>query len=116
MSDVFYCFFNLFTGKYGWSQENKGGWLMYCLHTVFDELLDTNYGDFLQILTRVSWKMARDLEAQDGYNRPKSAAVIYHMLTKEIHLRPKFPKKTQLLMLRHFLCWIGLHWFSIHIS
>ncbi|CAG2225971.1 CASP7 [Mytilus edulis] len=90
--------FTCSSGKLGWSNKS-GGWLMQCLHSVFNELLDTNYDDFLQILTRVCWKMARDLETHTDSkvnDRTKSAAVIYHMLTKEIHLRPKVKTEPKL--------------------
>lgn len=83
---------HFFTGKLGWSDKGKGGWLMYCLFTVFEELLDTNFENFLQILSRVCGKMATDLETSHRnkmYNETKSAAVIYHMLTKDLYLRPK---------------------------
>lgn len=69
-----------FTGKHGWSDQ-RGGWLMYCLFTVFEKLLDTNFEDFLQILSRVCGKMARDwkhrIQSVLVYDRTKSAAVIY---------------------------------------
>lgn len=91
--------FRLFIGKFGWSNQS-GGWLMQCLHSVFKELLDTKYDDFLKILTRVCWKMARDFETSNTklkvHERTKSAAVIYHMLTKEIHFRPKVKKEPKL--------------------
>ena len=65
---------------------------MYCLYTVFEELLDTNYEmDLLQILSQVCGKMARDLEThcpeKEVYHGTKSAAVVYHMLTKRIYLK-----------------------------
>jgi len=68
---------------------------MYCLDKVFEKLLDTNYEiDLLQILSQVCGKMARDLESEypqkEIYHRAKSAAVVYHMLTKSIYLKPKF--------------------------
>jgi len=68
---------------------------MYCLYKVFEKLVDTNYEmDLLQILSQVCGKMARYLEShcpkKEVYHRTKSAAVIYHMLTKSIYLRPKF--------------------------
>ncbi|XP_071161890.1 caspase-7-like [Mytilus edulis] len=84
--------FSSSSGKLGWSDKGKGGWLMYCLFTVFEELLDTNFENFLQILSRVCGKMATDLETSHRnkmYNETKSAAVIYHMLTKDLYLRPK---------------------------
>ena len=50
--------------------------------------------DLLQILSQVCAKMARDLETdfleKEVYHRTKSAAVIYHMLTKSIYLKPKY--------------------------
>ena len=68
---------------------------MYCLHEVFKTLLDTNYKmDLPQILSQVCGKMARDLETycpqKKIYHRTKSAAVVYHMLTKSLYLKPKF--------------------------
>lgn len=68
---------------------------MYCLYTVFEKLLETNYEmDLLQILSQVCGKMARSLEShspnKEIYHRTKSAAVVYHMLTKSIYLKPKF--------------------------
>ena len=57
--------------------------------------MDTNYEmDLLQILSQVCGKMARELEnhcpEKEIYHRTKSAAVVYHMLTKSIYLKPKF--------------------------
>ncbi|XP_052106425.1 caspase-1-like [Mytilus californianus] len=89
--------FSSSSGKLGWS-DKRGGWLMYCLFTVFEKLLDTDFDDFLQILSAVCGKMARDLETSHPkkvYNRTKSAAVIYHMLTKDLYLRPKSIKETE---------------------
>jgi hypothetical protein len=67
---------------------------MRCLYIVFEKLVDTNYEmDLLQILSQVCGKMARYLESycprKEVYHRTKSAAVIYHMLTKSIYLKPK---------------------------
>ena len=67
---------------------------MHCLYIVFEKLVDTNYEmDLLQILSQVCGKMARYLESycpgKEVYHRTKSAAVIYHMLTKSIYLKPK---------------------------
>ncbi|XP_052098330.1 caspase-7-like isoform X3 [Mytilus californianus] len=78
----FLVMFTCSSGRLGISDPSKGGWLMYCLFHVFEKLLDTNYEqDFLQILTRVCGKMARELVAKSEsvkeYDKTKSAAVIY---------------------------------------
>ncbi|CAC5394291.1 CASP7 [Mytilus coruscus] len=79
--------------KIAWSDCGKGGWLTFCLYEVFKHLLDTEYSvSLLHILTDVCGKMANEMETRTSsipvYDKSKSAATIYHMLTKDIFLKP----------------------------
>ncbi|VDI73649.1 caspase 7, partial [Mytilus galloprovincialis] len=83
--------------KIAWSDSGKGGWLTFCLYEVFKHLLDTEYSvSLLHILTDVCGKMAKEMETRTpsipSYDRSKSAATIYHMLTKDIFLKPMVHK------------------------
>ena len=104
MLDIcFYCLCEqsvYFSERIAWSDKGKGGWLMYCLYTVFKRQLDSDYKiDLLRILSDVSGKMALELEAGTPsypiYDGTKSTATIYHMLTKNIYLKPKHVIKFQ---------------------
>ncbi|CAG2203760.1 unnamed protein product [Mytilus edulis] len=92
-SEDFLVMFTCSPGKSGMTDQ-RGGWLIHCLYCVFKTLLDSNYKEhFLQILTKVCGKMAQDLKVNCSserlFHETKSAAVIYHMLTKDLYLKPK---------------------------
>ncbi|XP_071166087.1 caspase-3-like [Mytilus edulis] len=92
-SEDFLVMFTCSPGKSGMTDQ-RGGWLIHCLSCVFKTLLDSNYKEhFLQILTKVCGKMAQDLKVNCSserlFHETKSAAVIYHMLTKDLYLKPK---------------------------
>lgn len=83
--------FSSAAGTIAWSDSGKGGWLMYCLYKVFHDVTYTD-DDLLKTLTRVAGKMARDMEtycpSTPHYNKAKSAACVYHRLSKDIYLQP----------------------------
>lgn len=86
-------FLYTFSERIAWSDCGKGGWLIFCIYEVFKQLLDTNYSiSLLHILTDVCGKMSKDMETRTpstpAYDCSKSAATIYHMLTKDIFLKP----------------------------
>ncbi|CAC5394290.1 CASP9 [Mytilus coruscus] len=94
----FLVMFSSASERTAWSDNGKGGWLMYCLYKVFKGLLNSEFKtDLLHILVGVCDKMARVLAAGTPSdplrNRTKSAATIYHMLTKDIYLQPKHAMK-----------------------
>ena len=73
---------------------------MYCLYKVFKRQMDSDYKiDLLRILSDVSGKMALELKAgapsDPSLDGTKSTATIYHMLTKNIYLKPKHVIKLQ---------------------
>lgn len=78
-------------GTIAWSDSGKGGWLMYCLYHVLHDVTNTD-DDLLTTLTRVCGKMARDMEtycpSTPHYDKAKSAACVYHRLSKDIYLQP----------------------------
>lgn len=84
------------SGTLAWSDSDKGGWLMYCLYQVFHDVTCT-YDDLLTTLTRVSGKMALDMESNcpsiPHQDKAKSAACVYHRLSKDIYLQPMEIKK-----------------------
>ncbi|XP_062597260.1 uncharacterized protein LOC134258721 isoform X2 [Saccostrea cucullata] len=87
----FLVMFSSAAGTIAWSDQGKGGWLMYCLYHVFRDITYTNE-DLLTSLTRVCGKMAFTMEtycpSTPHYDKAKSAACIYHRLTKDIYLQP----------------------------
>ncbi|CAG2191993.1 unnamed protein product [Mytilus edulis] len=94
----FLVMFSSASERIAWSDSGKGGWLMYCIYKVFKGLLNAEFKtDLLYILVGVCDKMARGLAAATPSdplrNRTKSAATIYHMLTKDIYLQPKHVMK-----------------------
>lgn len=84
------------SGTTAWSDSDKGGWLMHCLYQVFNDVTYTD-DDLLTILTCVCGKMARDMETNcpnsPHYDKAKSAACVYHRLSKDIYLQPKEIKR-----------------------
>ncbi|VDI79463.1 Hypothetical predicted protein [Mytilus galloprovincialis] len=92
-SEDFLVMFTCSSGRTGMTDQ-RGRWLMHCLYCVFETLLGTNYKEhFLQILTKVCGKMAQDFIVNRSsdrlFHKTKSAAVICHMLTKDLYLKPK---------------------------
>lgn len=83
--------FSSAAGTIAWSDSGKGGWLMYCLYKVFHDVTYTD-DDLLKTLTRVAGKMALDMETYcpsiPHYDKAKSAACVYHRLSKDIYLQP----------------------------
>lgn len=69
---------------------------MHCLYQVFNDVTYTD-DDLLTILTCVCGKMARDMETNcpnsPHYDKAKSAACVYHRLSKDIYLQPKEIKR-----------------------
>lgn len=69
---------------------------MHCLYQVFNDVTCTD-DDLLTILTCVCGKMARDMETNcpnsPHYDKAKSAACVYHRLSKDIYLQPKEIKR-----------------------
>nr|XP_034304251.1 caspase-1 [Crassostrea gigas] len=88
--------FSSAAGTTAWSDSDKGGWLMHCLYQVFNDVTYTD-DDLLTILTCVCGKMARDMETNcpnsPHYDKAKSAACVYHRLSKDIYLQPKEIKR-----------------------
>ncbi|XP_060066055.1 uncharacterized protein LOC132546358 [Ylistrum balloti] len=81
--------------RFAWSDDFKGGWLPYCMYKVLDKMAQLNFRiDLLEALTDVNETMAQSLETNITRDRVmhqrKSAACIYHMLTKDIYLTPKY--------------------------
>ncbi|XP_061197022.1 caspase-6-like [Saccostrea echinata] len=87
----FLVMFSSAAGTIAWSDQGKGGWLMYCLYHVFRDITYTNE-DLMTSLTRVCGKMAIEMEtycpSTPHYDKAKSAACVYHKLTKDIYLQP----------------------------
>lgn len=84
----------LFTqlGKYAWSEDFEGGWLLSALQSVFPSSTDT---DLLSLLTRVCGEVAKReayIPDNERAHRSKSAACVYHKLSKDIYF-PKSNKK-----------------------
>ncbi|XP_022342790.2 caspase-1-like [Crassostrea virginica] len=83
--------FSSAAGTIAWSDTGKGGWLMYCLYHVFHDVTYTE-DDLLTILTQVCGKMAISMEtycpSTPRFDKAKSAACVYHRLSKDIYLQP----------------------------
>ena len=64
---------------------------MYCLYHVFHDVTYTE-DDLLTILTQVCGKMAISMETYcpttPRFDKAKSAACVYHRLSKDIYLQP----------------------------
>ncbi|OWF43837.1 uncharacterized protein LOC110459182 [Mizuhopecten yessoensis] len=81
--------------RFAWSNDFKGGWLPYCMYEVLYKMAQHNFRiDLLEALTEVNELMAKSLETNvlgdKVMHKVKSAACIYHMLTKDIYLTPKY--------------------------
>lgn len=81
--------------RIAWSNDLKGGWLPYCMYKVIDKMTQHDFRiDLLDALTEVNETMAKTLETSSPEDRTfhglKSAACIYHMLTKDIYFTPKY--------------------------
>ncbi|XP_033734732.1 uncharacterized protein LOC117323556 isoform X2 [Pecten maximus] len=81
--------------RFAWSNDFKGGWLPYCMYKVLYKMAQRHFRiDLLQALTEVNETMAKSLETNSPSDKVlhqvKSAACIYHMLTKDIYFTPKY--------------------------
>ena len=75
----------IISGKYAWSEDREGGWLL----TALDRVLSSRSGeDLLSLLTEVCGDVATK-EAFDSNDerrdRTKSTACVYHKLCKDIY-------------------------------
>ena len=75
----------IISGKYAWSEDEEGGWLL----TALDRVLSSRSGeDLLSLLTEVCGDVATR-EAFDSNDerrdRTKSTACVYHKLCKDIY-------------------------------
>ena len=95
--DAVFCFT---LGTIAWSDTGKGGWLMYCLYHVFHDVTYTE-DDLLTILTQVCGKMAISMEtycpSTPRFDKAKSAACVYHRLSKDIYLQPNWERGREIL-------------------
>ncbi|XP_061196750.1 uncharacterized protein LOC133205025 [Saccostrea echinata] len=85
--------FSSTSGKYAWSEDLEGGWLLSALQKVFSN----NTGeDLLSLLTQVCGEVATReayIPCNKRAHRTKSTACIYHKLSKDIYFPPfKFKK------------------------
>ncbi|XP_062597356.1 uncharacterized protein LOC134258782 [Saccostrea cucullata] len=85
--------FSSTSGKYAWSEDLEGGWLLSALQKVFS----SNTGeDLLSLLTQVCGDVATReafIPCNKRAHQSKSTACIYHKLSKDIHFPPFKLKK-----------------------
>ncbi|XP_060066045.1 uncharacterized protein LOC132546349 [Ylistrum balloti] len=86
--------------RFAWCDDHIGGWLPYCMYNVVCRLHRYDFQtDFLQVLTEVNHEMAVYLKtntpSKPELHQTKSAACIYHMLTKDIYFRLKWNRNRE---------------------
>ncbi|XP_033734730.1 uncharacterized protein LOC117323554 [Pecten maximus] len=88
--------------RLAWGDDHTGGWLPYCMYNVVHWFHRYDFRtDLLQVLTEVNNEMAiylqTNMPSKPEWHQSKSAACIYHMLTKDIYFRLKWSKKAALV-------------------
>lgn len=97
------------SGKYAWSEDIEGGWLL----TALDQVFSSGSGDdLLSLLTQVCGEVAsREAFIPDNKraHRSKSTACVYHKLRKDIYFPSSKSKEWCLLrLLIYMICFCHL--------
>lgn len=88
--------------RLAWCDSGIGGWLPHCMYMAVYRLHKCDFQvDLLQVLTEVNNYMAVTLQtnipSKPEWHQSKSAACIYHMLTKDIYFRIRWNRKLELV-------------------